>query len=265
MGRIASPNSPSGSVIEAVGSQGLPKICFVFVSMSVFEQVRETSTCLPFPISSEVCASRSLKCFWSVSRRAEQKLLKAFGPRLGKSSCNRQLRLWDVCSACKRDGTKIAFGTQITSVFFHSWWLHMEDCYLRTSSFVPFCMHLAINSQCLWNFLAVIRLHIWWFGCLNSTDVVLEQTLMKQKSHGKLTNHSIFGGLYRVSWHTNAWLLTSLSIMSDSPNSNSIVIVDYELCIVSKSIPWFLPMIHRSTFTYHDALCHALCQDVIRL
>lgn len=80
---------------------------------SVFKCLRKwacetlASTCVPFPFASEVCASRSHKCCWSVARRAEQKLLKAFGPRLGRSSCNRQLRFWDVCSACKRKDTQI--------------------------------------------------------------------------------------------------------------------------------------------------------------
>lgn len=68
------------------------------------------STCVPFPFVSWVCVSRSHKCCWSVARRAEQKLLKAFGPRLGRRSCNRQLRFWDVCSACKRKDTQIKPG-----------------------------------------------------------------------------------------------------------------------------------------------------------
>lgn len=179
--------------------------------MSVFQQACETSTCVPFPFSSDVCASRSHKCFWSVSRRAEQKLLKAFGPRLGRSRSSRQLRFWDVCSACRWDGTQInSFykinirfisvaddgGSSVCTVLSREvdvmvvCWLYvivytsMEEFYLHASSFLPFCMHSAINSQYLWNFLAVILLHIWWFGCSNFTELVLEQRVMKQKCVG---------------------------------------------------------------------------------
>lgn len=70
-------------------------------------------------------------------------------------------------------------------------------------------------------------------------------------------------GLSHLSSNTNARLLTSRSIMSDLPNWHSIAIIDYELCIVSKNIPWSLPMILTSSLTYQDALGHVLRQDLI--
>lgn len=58
-----------------------------------------TSMYVSLPSFSGDCVSRSHRCCCSVSRRAEQKLLKALGPLFGKSSSKRQLRLWDVGSA----------------------------------------------------------------------------------------------------------------------------------------------------------------------
>lgn len=91
----------------------------------------------------------------------------------------------------------------------------MVDFYLHASLFVPFCMHLAINSQCLWNFLAVIHLHIWWFGCLNSTELVLEQRLMKQKCVGGNTWEAAY---IQLCWHLSC-LLKYKCMIVDKPIS----------------------------------------------
>lgn len=99
--------SSSGCVCLTENCRGTAKTLLRVVCMYVmmFEQghCKLTSTCVSLPSFSGDCVSKSLRCCCSVSRRAEQKLLKALGPRLGKSRSNRQLRFCNVCSAYSRD------------------------------------------------------------------------------------------------------------------------------------------------------------------
>lgn len=72
---------------------------FVLCAWSCLIKSVLTSICVSLPSFSGNCVSRSHRCCCSVSLRAEQKLLKALGPRFGRSCSKRKLRFWAVCSA----------------------------------------------------------------------------------------------------------------------------------------------------------------------